>query len=153
MRVLIADNNEDRRTKLAKIFSTYCESDSSDNGPEVVALFTKSHEAGRPYTFIVLSHPIPLMETPEVLRRIRSFEKDQGRLSRSTVCVLSSIPNCQKLFTGLLGHDPQTFFHPAQVDVFGLLSIFKESNQKRLEDHLRTSKMMPSIKTRLDFTV
>lgn len=151
MRVLIVDDDQERRDNLVGVFSTYCESDSADGGANAVSLAIKGHESLRPYTFIVLSHSLQNMKTPEVLRRIRTLEKDYGHASGSTVCILSSNPDCQKTFSSLPGHDPQLFFRSAPVDILGLLSIFKESNTSRLEELLRNRKRMPAIRTGLSF--
>ncbi|WP_203978850.1 hypothetical protein [Geobacter sp. SVR] len=148
--MLIADDNEKRRKNLVGIFSAYCEVDSVEGGAEAVALFMRCHDSSKPYTFIVLSHPIRTMEAPEAFRLIRAYEQRQGCLSKSTICVLSSTPDCREVFSGLLGNDPQVFFHFTHVDPSGLLALFRESTQKRLAESVR-KKIVPSMKTRLDF--
>ncbi len=132
MRVLIVDENKERGEMFVSLLSKYCdhcETYAVVSGRDAVLSFVRNHDAGTPFTFICMRHPLPIVDGLEALQQIRYYEKEHsGEAPRCAVCIISARPDCQKLFTDFLGCDPHASFMSHPVNLFELLTLIKESH-------------------------
>jgi len=132
MRVLIVDENKERGEMFASLLSKYCgycETDTVANGRDAVLSFVRNHDAGTPFTFICMRHPLPIVDGFEALQQIRFYENEHpAEPSKCSVCIISAMPDCEKLLTDFLGCDPHASFMPHPVNLFALLTLIKESH-------------------------
>ncbi len=132
MRVLIVDENKERGEMFASLLSKYCgycETDTVVNGRDAVLSFVRNHDAGTPFTFICMRHPLPIVDGLEALQQIRFYENEHaGEPSKCSVCIISARSDCQKLFTDFLGCDPHASFMSHPVNLFELLTLIRESH-------------------------
>lgn len=150
MRVLIVDENKERGEMFASLLSKYfdyCETDAVVSGRDAVLSFVRNHDAGTPFTFICMRHPLPIVDGLEALQQIRFYEKEHsGEAPRCAVCIISARPDCQKLFNDFLGCDPHASFMSHPVNLFELLTLIKESHAAYPQ------KVVPAQRTSSNFT-
>lgn len=144
MHILVAENDKGCRDTLVTVLSRYGEIHLAVNGEEAVLSFIRNHESGKPYNFICLNQTEPTMDALQPLRQIRRYEAEHGTAkSGSPICIISETPDCKKIFTHSLGDDPGTFFLPKPINIFELLSIFKESQLTRSKPTVLAAPALP----------
>lgn len=144
MHILVAENDKGCRDTLVTVLSRYGEIDLAVNGEEAVLSFIRNHESGKPYNFICLNQTQSTMNGLETLRQIRRYEAEHGTAESGTpICIISETPDCKNKFTHSLGDDPDTFFLPKPINIFELLSIFKESQLVRSKPTVWTTPVLP----------
>jgi len=78
MKILIIEDEFVSRTKLQKILSNLGECHLAVNGAEALEAFKMGHEEGKPYGLITVDIKLPDMTGPDVVKKIRAFEKESG---------------------------------------------------------------------------
>jgi len=135
MRVLIVDENKERGEMFASLLSKYCgdcETATVVSGRDAVLSFVRNHDAGTPFTFICMRHPLPIVDGLEALQQIRFYEHEHvTEPSKCSVCIISARSDCRELFTDFLGCDPHASFMSHPVNLFELLTLIKESHAAR----------------------
>jgi two-component system chemotaxis response regulator CheY len=79
MRILVVDDENVSRRKMARILLGHGECDAVDSGKTAVELFGTALRENRPFDLIALDISMPDMDGTEVLERIRDLE-DQNRI-------------------------------------------------------------------------
>ncbi len=78
MRILIAEDDFISRRILQKYLAPFGVCDMAVNGREALTAFSLAWEEGEPYRLIFLDIMMPEMDGKEVLKNIRSMEKEKG---------------------------------------------------------------------------
>jgi len=88
MRILIAEDDMTSRKFLSKVLSKYGECDLVIDGMEALDAYLISVKDKEPYDVICLDIMMPRVDGIKVLKAIRDFEKQRGRLPESTVKII-----------------------------------------------------------------
>ncbi|MBI9085309.1 MAG: HDOD domain-containing protein [Desulfobacterales bacterium] len=89
MKILIADDEMVSRSKLQTIMSRFGQCKAVAAGTEAIGAFEQAWEAEATYDLVMLDISMPDLDGPEVLTRIRTFERTQKvPESRRTVVVM-----------------------------------------------------------------
>ena len=78
MRILVVDDDYVSRTKLKALLSIHGDCDAVPNGELAMAMIEAAHAESVPYELITMDVNMPGMRGPEVVARIREWEKDNG---------------------------------------------------------------------------
>ena len=82
MKILIVDDEPISRKKLSVLLGKKGQCDTAEEGMEAFSMFCRAYAADAPYDLITLDFNMPGLNGPDVLQKIRDFEKDKGIVSR-----------------------------------------------------------------------
>jgi two-component system, chemotaxis family, chemotaxis protein CheY len=88
MKILIVEDDFVSRRLLTKFLEPYGEADVAVNGREALTAFGLAWEEGAPYHLICLDIMMPEMDGQEVLKAIRTAERDKGVEGRQSARIL-----------------------------------------------------------------
>ena len=78
MRILVIDDDYVSRTKLKKILMGYGDCDTAPNGEIGLGMFECAYTENMPYDLITVDIDMPVMPGQQVVKKIRSSEKDKN---------------------------------------------------------------------------
>jgi two-component system chemotaxis response regulator CheY len=106
MKFLIVDDDERIALLISKILSNHGECTVAPNGDEAIEAFKTQHDAGEPFDAVFMDIMMPGMDGHEVVKKMRSIEKDLGVNDIDTfklvmISALSDTKNvCKSFFHG-----------------------------------------------------
>ncbi|MFW5837940.1 MAG: response regulator [Desulfovibrionaceae bacterium] len=106
MKFLIVDDDERIALLISKILSKYGECTVAPNGDEAIKRFKEQHQASEPFDAVFMDIMMPGMDGHEVVRQMRSLEKELGVKEINTfklvmISALSDTKNvCKSFFHG-----------------------------------------------------
>ena len=127
MKILIVEDDFGSRKLMQKYLSLYGDCDIAVDGEEAIEAFNLAWEEGEPYDLIFLDIMMPKIDGQQVLKMIRTKEKDMGIKGTDEVKVI---------MTTVLG-DPKNVmeaFHKGGANSY----LVKPFSQKKLLDEIRS---------------
>jgi two-component system chemotaxis response regulator CheY len=127
MKILIVEDDFGSRKVMQKYLSLYGDCDIAVDGEEAIEAFGLAWEEGEPYSIIFLDIMMPKIDGQQVLKMIRSKEKEMGIRKDEEVKVI---------MTTVLG-DPKNVmeaFHKGGANSY----LVKPFSQKKLLDEIRS---------------
>lgn len=88
MRILIIEYEENSRAVLSRILAPFGSCDFATNGAEAITRFLEAHTKSDPYALLSLELMLPDGSGHDVLRRIRSWERENRITSKCAVRVV-----------------------------------------------------------------
>ncbi len=82
MRILIVDDEFISREKLSLLLAKKGQCDTATSGMQAYEMFCQAFKDKKAYQLITLDFNMPGLSGPEVLQKIREFEKEKGVISR-----------------------------------------------------------------------
>jgi two-component system chemotaxis response regulator CheY len=90
MRCLIVEDCDFVREMMELFLIDYADTDSTSNGEEAVALFSRALADGRPYQLVCLDILMPGMNGQETLKKMRQVESAVGNAAQKTVIIMTT---------------------------------------------------------------
>lgn len=78
MNILIVEDDNASRILMGRYLEAYGDVDSVEDGINALEMFRSAIETDSPYHVIILDIMLPSMDGQEILREIRSLEKERG---------------------------------------------------------------------------
>lgn len=101
MRILVVDDEETSRDKVANLLSDYGECAEATDGSAALCLFGHAHGMGKPFDLITMDVEMPNLRGQDVVRAIRNWERrNEQDLSgkKATIVMLTSMTGAGAIF-------------------------------------------------------
>lgn len=102
MRILVVDDDYASRTQLKSLLSRYGDCDAAPSGEIALLLATAAHAEDAPYELVTIDIDMPIMDGHDLLRSLRSLERDLDATSRNReakVLMISAMGDGASIFT------------------------------------------------------
>ncbi len=96
MRCLIVEDCDFVREMMELFLTDYADTDSTSNGEEAVALFSRALADGRPYQLVCLDILMPGMNGQEALKKMRQAEATEGDAAQKAVIIMTTAINSRE---------------------------------------------------------
>ncbi len=126
MRILLVEDDYASRLMMNKYMESLGTIDIAKDGSTAISMFQQSHVEDNPYKLVLLDIMLPEMDGQEVLREIRSIEKEYG---------IKPVNMVKVIMTTALG-DPKNVvkaFNEGQADSYLVKPIEKRKLLEEIE--------------------